>query len=416
MRSLHLFPQKHKVENGKVTRSCMLKWLDADDLVREECLWYEIDQVDKIPDDSDCESYVVAMLMDAMLEDRALILHGKACRELLGNLLEFQGAWSSWVPELSAIEIQVDEIDTSTQPSASGAICAFSGGVDATFSVWRNSQGLNGYRSQPVSLCSVVQGFDIPLRDTTAFNNVIRNSSKTLASIGVKLRPVRTNYRKISNVKWIHAHAAALVAALSNYKGISGSCIVGSSEPYSDLVIPWGSCPITDHLLGSSEFKVIHDGATHTRSEKVLEISNWKEGCDNLRVCWEGALKDRNCGKCEKCLRTKLCFAVNNLEIPSCFENKELKKSDIRKVKHANYGIRNEWRLLHKAGMSNKIKAGWFAELSKQVRIGQLIDTIFPEGSIRKQLAKKIFALRSKTRKEEVELQNQQSNSPTANN
>ena len=183
-----------------------------------------------------------------------------------------------------------------------------------------------GYRSQTINLCSIVHGFDIPLNDKIAFNNAVHRSTNTLNDLNVEITPIKTNFRELSKVTWVHSFACALVATLSNFKSVAGTCIVGSSEPYDSLIIPWGSSPITEHLLSSGEFNVIHDGACHSRTEKVAEIKEWKTGIQNLRVCWEGDLKDRNCGICEKCMRTKLNFLAIKADIPSAFPTSDIMK------------------------------------------------------------------------------------------
>src|SRR5262249_4815661 len=163
-------------------------------------------------------------------------------------------------------------------------------GVDGTFSVWRHARCRNGFRSQNIALCTMVHGFDIPLEEATAYSTAFARARYTLQSLPLPLLPLKTNARQVINVNWEHVVAASLVAALQNFKGMAGTCLVGSSEPYHSLILPWGSNPITDTLLSSGSFAVLHDGASHSRTRKVAEISDWKEGCANLRVCWQGDL------------------------------------------------------------------------------------------------------------------------------
>ena len=84
--------------------------------------------------------------------------------------------------------------------------------------------------------------------------------------------------------------------------------------------IPFGSNPVTDHLFSSNSFRILHDGAAYIRREKIREISKWPEALKFLRVCYEGVEHDRNCCKCEKCIRTILSFRVMGLNLPECFE------------------------------------------------------------------------------------------------
>ncbi|WP_108945129.1 hypothetical protein [Shewanella halifaxensis] len=154
-----------------------------------------------------------------------------------------------------------------------------------------------------------------------------------------------------------------MVATLSNLKSIAGHSIVGSSEPYDSLVIPWGSSPITDHLLSSDNFSVIHDGASHSRTEKVRDIADWQAGLQSLRVCWQGDLKDQNCGKCEKCVRTKLNFLATNNPIPSCFPKSDIVK-DLKGIKLKNHAIVAEWKQIYQFAKQHNITAAWLDQVA----------------------------------------------------
>ena len=304
---------------------------------------------------------------------------------MLSNLVEYQAAWNKWLPGIfSQIDIVVDTVRDDNE-RVPGAICAFSGGVDATFSVWRHSQLKCSHRSQKINLCAIVHGFDIPLNDKTAFVNARSRSQDTLDDIGLDLIPIRTNYREVSSVNWEHSFSCALVATLSNLKNVAGTCIVGSSEPYDSLVIPWGSSPITDHLLSSGEFIVMHDGASHSRTEKVKEIDGWEAGTSNLRVCWQGDLKDRNCGVCEKCVRTKLNFLAVNSPIPASFPKSDI-IADLNGVVLNNDAVRAEWRQLYEIAVKNRIAEPWVRKIPAMIRQKSFLEKVFPEGSERRRI------------------------------
>lgn len=387
---MQLEPQARVLRDGIVVRRCKIKRIN-NDVITESELWFELDHSVPLPDDQDCDAYLLAMIMEAMREGRRLQIKGSVSRHLLGNLVEYQAAWRKWKPAIySCIDITVDEIRDTAEKSP-GAICAFSGGVDASFSVWRHSQSKNGYRSQKIKLCSMVHGFDIPLADGVAFENAKQTAAETLIDININLIPIKTNYRLISHANWEDSFTAALVAALSNFKKVAGTCIVGSSEPYDSLVIPWGSSPITDHLLSSGDFTVMHDGACHSRTEKVKAISEWEVGTSNLRVCWQGDLKDRNCGQCEKCLRTKLNFLAVGSRIPTCFPQGNILE-DLNRVTLANAAVRAEWRQIYEYAINNNLRAPWINKVKKILnkKSINLVDAVLPEGSSRRKIIKKL--------------------------
>lgn len=380
MKYIVLEPLAIESQGNDHVRRCSVIRVDGDTQVDKKDLWFQFSNSVTPPEDRDCDSYLLSVLMDAMAEARDIIIKGSVSLGLLSNLVEYQSAWNKWLPETySIIDIQVDTVRKNESP-VTGAICAFSGGVDSMFSVWRHSQGKNGYRSQNIKLCTLVHGFDIPLKDTTAFSNVAQRSAKTLDDVGIKVLPIKTNCRKVSSVNWQHSHGSGLVATLANFKKVAGTCIVGSTYPYNYLSVPWGSTPVVDYLLSSDEFIVMHDGASHTRTEKVNEISEWKVGVENLRVCWQGDLNDRNCGKCEKCIRTKLNFLACGKPIPNCFD-KDNAGIDFKNIVLKTDGIRGDWKQVIDYANKNDVKDSWVVEAKKVIKRKPMMSFIFPQGS-----------------------------------
>lgn len=407
MDSIEILPNPNERFTDSVERSCTLKGLPGIKTTDNETrLWFSLDSSVSLPDEADCDSYLLAVLMDAMKANKNIVVHGSVSKSLLSNLCEFQSAWHKWLPdEYSIVEISVEAVREVQSLPVSGAICAFSGGVDATFSVWRHYSKKFSHRSQDIKLASIVHGFDIPLYDEEGFNRAFSQSQKTLDDLGIQLFPIKTNYRKISRVNWEHAFSCALVAALGNFKKLAGTCIVGSSEPYDSLVIPWGSSPITDYLLASDDFYVIHDGASHSRTEKVREIVDWEIGMNNLRVCWEGENKDSNCGVCEKCLRTRLNFMATGSRIPVCFPESDI-LNDLKRVRLKNDAVRAEWQQIYDYARHENIRDKWVDKLPVIIKRKGLVfylkkiyrqhadklDSLFPEGSRRREWLFRFFS------------------------
>lgn len=110
-----------------------------------------------------------------------------------------------------------------------------------------------------------------------------------LKDLGIdKLYVIRCNYQNV-----FHEHAAlwgelshlAVLAGLASFLAPSGyrNLIAGSSAPYDTLTIPWGSQPITDHLLSQRQFRVYPDGHGFSRTEKAEKLKNWPFGVPCLR-------------------------------------------------------------------------------------------------------------------------------------
>lgn len=416
MRKIIIEPLPVETINDHHIRRCIIKRYDSNAFTDQKELWFKFPKQISPPDDKDCDSYLVAFILDAMAENRDITVKGSVSKELLGNLVEYQAIWNKWLPNnYKIIDIVVETIRENETP-VFGAVSAFTGGVDGTFSVWRHSQNKNSYRSQKINFCTFIHGFDIPLSDSEGFEGAKNKAAATLKSIGIELLPMQTNYRLISVLSWEHTFGIALVAAMNNFKNVAGSCILGSSGDYNNLHFPWGSTPVADYLLSSDHFKVIHDGSSHSRTEKIKELSQWNMGINNLRVCWEGEHGDKNCGNCEKCLRTQANLLAINQPIPNCFPN----SGDVKtKISHLSSFrktvIKNEWKDILYYAKENNIQDEWVehietiinsntqsSSLSAQkidfpttwiqcIRQSTPLQVLFPLGSRRRRLASKFY-------------------------
>ena len=318
LKTLRIDPLPSESNGLTVRRACRVTRCDGNETVDQSVLWFLLPAGLSYPDDTDCDGYLLTMLMDAMCEGRTVSISGSVSADLLSNLDEFQGAWHVWMPDkYQIVPIDVDVVRKDRRP-AEGAVCAFSGGVDGMFTLWRHAQGLAGRRTQDLKYGVFVHGFDIPLTDDKAFNTNYGKYSETLGGIGVKLLTAATNCRAVQRVRWEHTYGQALAGLLNNFKLGAGTGLIGGERNYANPRIGWGSTMLTDHLMGSGEFRMVTDGCTHDRTQKVAALANWPDGIRHLRVCWKGGLNDRNCGTCEKCLRTIANFRANGLQAPAC--------------------------------------------------------------------------------------------------
>src|SRR5262249_23133771 len=138
-----------------------------------------------------------------------------------------------------------------------------------------------------------------------------------LRSVGVPLHTMATNFQELG-LEWTQVFAAAIVSGLMFLQETYGTGLLASAVPYDRLIVPLGADPITAPLMSRDPLRVVHDGADASRVEKARAIAEWPEALELLRVCWEGAQKDRNCGECEKCVRTVLDFRLAGV-LPAAF-------------------------------------------------------------------------------------------------
>jgi hypothetical protein len=256
-------------------------------------------------------SAAVALTPIAMSNRMDLQLEGSVELQLIHALQEWADAWAFLRPDIyGRIRVQAKHHDQPVLPPnrRSGAL-AFSGGVDSLFAAAEH-QTRFGAATDPVLV--LVHGFDIPLSDPDGFATARRSAQVAAEALGHPLSWVETNWRRDFSTHWTMEFAAGLTAVLRLWHSQAGQAVLGSDEGsgYGFEVFPWSSNPATNHLLGSPAFPVVTHGFAADRVDKCAVVAQRPELLDVVRVCLVEDAGGRNCGSCEKCLRTKLCFAA----------------------------------------------------------------------------------------------------------
>lgn len=362
MGTIHLWPEQAAEDGDRTTVAVTIEAPERDRMR----LWYRVPNAHRESLSENCDAFAAATVFFAMRNRHDVVVRGEVSPSLLRNLGEFQAAWSCWSPgRYTPIEIGADVERESLRPEPTqAAIAAFSGGVDSCFTALRHRRGTCGRWQRPIEAGLMAHGFDISLEQHQDFERAAAGARLILSSLGLDLITVATNFRELGD-DWEEAHGAGLAACLMLFQRGYATGLIPSTEPYQALV-PWGSNPVTDHLLSNDSFEIVHDGAAFTRNEKVRQISEWPEALQGLRVCWEGEQKDRNCGKCEKCIRTILNFRVLGL-LPRCFA-RDASDADIANLTGLNSLQRSEMEQIRSAARAESISAPWVRYLGRCIR------------------------------------------------
>ncbi len=263
---------------------------------------------------------VLSALIVAMREGRPVHVEGPVTEALIRGLEEFQEAWAQWRSRYTPVRITADQIVPVETPSTRRGMFAFSGGVDGTFALLRHHKARAGLRTARPIGAMLVHGFDIPLSEQQAFDRARANVADVIGALGLPLAVVRTNWRSEACKVYPQEYLAGLTACLHQFRGLANVGVLGAGEDYAHFLPPWGSNnPITNHLLSGGGFQIHTEGGGFTRTQRVALINDYPEIAAKLRVCWEGPFTGGNCGRCEKCIRTKLNFMAINAA-PACFD------------------------------------------------------------------------------------------------
>jgi hypothetical protein len=335
---------------------------------RSQTLLYEFPRELAPPPPDNFDAALCATVLPAMAEGRDIRLRGPATSALLLNLSEFQLAWSRWLPAVyRPVEIEADSVVHSERPRTTRAIAAFSGGVDSSFTLLCNTVEAAA-ASYPLDTVLLVHGFDVSRSNPDAFRELMARTDTLRQLAGVQLRIVRTNSKELRFQPWQYCFGAELAACMHLFSGEFSHALIGSSEPYDALVLPWGSNPVTDHLLSGGRLAMVHDGAAFSRTDKIAFLSRFPEAMRSLKVCWQGSQQGRNCGVCEKCVRTQLNFLAVGIANAPCFDG-PLDRRRIGGIPISSDAVLGELRSIVQYAEQHSIDEEWLREL--RARLGR---------------------------------------------
>lgn len=276
-------------------------------------LWWETTSGEPPAPTERLDPVAIALVAKAMNFTQDLHLEGPVSWQLLANLEEYVDAWTMWRPDifrpvrLSADEV-VDDRGDGAGPLVERGVVAFSGGVDSVYATLANQRGLRGRRSVDLAAAVLVQGFDIPLDDDRAFSVASAGARAMTEEIGVPLVTLRTNWKAVADPEWQMTFGLAVVSSLHLFADRAGTAVQACDTTYGAITVPWGSNPVTSPLLSSGRMRLVQPGGGVTRTRKAEAIGGVPSVREHLRVCWQGEDHGRNCGVCEKCVRTKVNF------------------------------------------------------------------------------------------------------------
>lgn len=315
--TVHLWADEIFHGPNRLVRNVRAEYFDDSRLNTSRSFVFDIESEDKLDSIVTLDFAVLVVLFGAMRWGRDIVAQGPLSDSLLRNLEEFQQVWCAWQPQIYR-PVGISGAGYGRRVSGTDcAVAAFSGGVDACFTAYRHLKKRPGKYHYDLATLMLVQGFDIPFGADDAFAIAVQRA-RAIVGNDAAIATVKTDVSKML-VQWQNNFGAALAACLHQFAPTHSIGLVGSDEPYQHLALPWGSNPISNPFLSSDLMKIVTDGSGYTRTQKVSHVANWQAATENLRVCWEGPVSGKNCGRCEKCIRTILNFRAADAPFPAAF-------------------------------------------------------------------------------------------------
>jgi hypothetical protein len=258
--------------------------------------------------------FIVNVLPIAWLADLTIYVD-ELDKDFFEAIPEFKKGYINMYPMLSFKgDIVVGNLVQADRPNDDKTVgTLFSGGVDAFAT-------LIAHADEHPDLITV-QGSDIHLDETDAWNTVLKQNEKVCNDFNVKQLTISSNYcifhngtelNKLiygSHENWWHGfqHGIGLLGLCAPYAYKFGysTLYIASSYTVTDNAT-CASDPTIDNFVRYCGCKVVHDQYEYNRWEKTQHIAEFVERNQMkvfLRVCY---MSDNgyNCCKCEKCLRT----------------------------------------------------------------------------------------------------------------
>jgi hypothetical protein len=307
---------RQRVANGVARVEMEVHW---EDLQREPLeLYFETEERLAGQLTPDPNAALIACALPAFRDgEQRIAIEGRVCPVLARNLDVVFARVRMWSPdEFGATPVlEPSEGFAAVDPAEGNAIALVSGGIDSLATVRWNMLHVPPSHERAIGALAYVafhrewEPSAALLRAETAGRRPAVDA--VAAEIGADVIPIRTNSWGLVgnghffNDKW---HGAAFVSAAaflgSAYRRIY---LAAGQDPWVD--VPWGSHPMLDNYYSSAHLAVEHD-LMISRFEKTRLVGAWETGRDAIRVCQNDSAGARNCGTCEKCIRTSLTLLV----------------------------------------------------------------------------------------------------------
>jgi hypothetical protein len=301
--------------------SATVAWEDHDFPGQE--LSFAIADPGLVPREPPADAFLVACFPLAVLfGERRLQIQGAPCPMLVEGLRAAHALWATW----GGMPAAIPTLEVMAQRQRCGthgerrSVVFLSGGVDGLHALWHNRQVYRNRDPAYIREGLLIHGFDIGKRahvpEHEHFELARRRLEPLAAEAGVRVISCRTNLRHLPTLPgfWTARHNGAALAA-AGHAATAGPAFlfVGGTYPLSTPV-PIGSHPLLDPLFSSQRVEVIHAGARFSRLDKVRALASWPTALAALRVCPSNVAGRANCGRCEKCLTTRLELLVAGVE------------------------------------------------------------------------------------------------------
>jgi hypothetical protein len=224
--------------------------------------------------------------------------------------------WQARAPHFSSpLDLELTNI-ISDQPAAScNRILCISGGVDSTYSACIDTSFSHGLS---------IRGFDFPMSNRIGFEGRRHRMQIVADKFSLDLQELRTDL-SLSFKSHYDAYNVLFMASCLGFAGygMGGGAFSGDFSARGQLVATtFCSTEGIAPLLSTKQFPIDMVGSLPTRGEKIRAIYEIAPDLlPNLGFCLEEQASGGNCGRCDKCMRTRMCLDYSGLDQKLVFDD-----------------------------------------------------------------------------------------------
>lgn len=194
----------------------------------------------------------------------------------------------------------------------------FSLGSDSFFSLYKNHKNKKEDKIEYLIFLEGIETF----KPSNFLINKIKNGIRLVAEKS-KTVPIftKTNIRTLSDkiINWELYHGAEIAAAGLFFSSFIKKMYISSCDEYLINLKPYGSGNELDFQWSTESISYEPYGEKYCRAEKIIELcqSEYMDIIKNyLWTCWQKIKNKKllNCSRCEKCIRTYLCFYAGGIQ------------------------------------------------------------------------------------------------------
>lgn len=334
--------RRSHTDTGRVRVACDLRFEQQSREFPE--LYFEVPEGQAEGFDVSAEGFVLAVLVVAsFLGEERVRVDQPLCADLAMNLYKWQQLYQKWYGD-KARPIEVESaagIALAPGNTASGSAIFLSGGIDSFSALQDNLARYPRGDSRRITFAYFVYGLDVGDPNRIAREDIFERSAERLRQVltpeGVALVPIYTNVREIGSDWHMYEERqfGSLLAAMAHFfAGRCSTTTIALDLPVSGYPGGWGSHPWAYLYLNSAPMAIHSDGDQYGRLQKVQNLAAWPAVFSAVRVCWmmpDIAPDQVNCGRCRKCLFTKLEMLVaGTLADSTCFPDTDIDRDALR--------------------------------------------------------------------------------------